>query len=330
MISVIIPFYNAEDKIEKCIFSVLNQTYSDYEMILIDDCSTDNSYNVCKKIVSHHKNIRLIKLEKNSGVSIARNKGFEISCGEYIAFIDADDEVAPEYLYTLVKAMEANKADLVCCKHVDCRYGEYVKVADCLLYTKTVKQSDAIKYLFNNQGIQPVVWGKMFKKELIEKAELTFDEKIAISEDILYVFEYLCHCEICVLVNEALYYYTVDYPNGALYGMSSAKKFNPKWLSAWDASKKMLSVAEKKFGKKSEEYRIVKCSHISRARMQLHLLYPYNEQEAQYQKRELIRYLKSNWIFYWHYDYSGRSRKIMVSLASFFPEIEYIIWKKRN
>lgn len=329
-ISVIIPIYNAQDKIEKCISSVANQTYKDYEIIIVDDCSTDNSYPICKRLTNQLKNAKLLHQEHNSGVSAARNLGLSQSIGEYIAFIDADDEVDLKYLAKLVKAMDSHNADLACCKHLECQYGKIINKQTITGNDKVINQSQAVEYLFNNLGIQPVVWGKLFKRELIDKGHLAFDEDIGISEDIKFVFSYICYIEKCVLVDEELYYYTVDYPNGTLHEMETSKRFNAKWLTAWKASNLMTSLAKDKFGTNSKEFKIVKCSQIARARMQLHLLYPYNEYEALAQKAELARYLKNNWRYYIHYNYAGYSRKLMVYMAAVAPKVEYMIWKKRN
>jgi glycosyltransferase involved in cell wall biosynthesis len=331
-ISVIIPIYNAQDRIEKLISSIANQTYKDYEIILVDDCSTDNSYQICKNIIEHIGNAKLFKLEHNSGVSVARNFGIKESVGKYIAFIDADDEVDIEYLAKLVSAMDEYLADLVCCKHLDCPYRKIDKIdkPTNIGKSKLLNQSQAVEYLFNNLGIQPVVWGKLFKRELIDKGKLTFNEDIGISEDIMFVFNYICYIKECVLLDEPLYYYTIDYPNGALHEMETSKHFNPKWLTSWEASKLMTNIAKEKFGTASKEFKIVKCSQISRARMQFHLLYPYKEYKALGQKEELLSYLKNNWRYYYCNDYSGLSRKLMVFMAAVAPKVEYMIWKKRN
>lgn len=106
LVSIIVPVYNAEKFLEDTIQTVLNQTYTNWEMICINDCSKDNSVNIIEKYMKLDKRIKLIKLEKNSGVSIARNTGVKASNGKYIAFLDADDLWEKEKLEKQVKFME--------------------------------------------------------------------------------------------------------------------------------------------------------------------------------------------------------------------------------
>lgn len=106
LVSIITPVYNAEDYIETTIHSVMNQTYKNWEMILINDCSTDNSESIILDLVKKDQRLRYLKLEKNSGVAIARNKGIEISKGKYIAFLDADDIWLPNKLSTQIGFMK--------------------------------------------------------------------------------------------------------------------------------------------------------------------------------------------------------------------------------
>lgn len=116
MISVVIPSYNRAATIERSVNSVLNQTYKDIEVIVVDDCSTDNTFDVVKKLINADNRVRYYKLDKNSGACVARNKGLELAQGEYIAFQDSDDEWLPEKLELQMKAMTKNQADACFCQ----------------------------------------------------------------------------------------------------------------------------------------------------------------------------------------------------------------------
>lgn len=107
-ISIITPLYNGEKYIEKTILSVIKQTYNNWEMLIVDDCSGDNSPNIVKKYVEQDKRIKYIRLEKNSGAAIARNKAIEIAEGEYIAFLDSDDLWKKEKLEKQINFMKEN------------------------------------------------------------------------------------------------------------------------------------------------------------------------------------------------------------------------------
>lgn len=109
LVSIVTPVYKAEKYIKETIQSVLNQTYENFELILIDDCSPDNSAIVIKDIAKKDSRIKYVKLEKNSGAAVARNKGIELAQGRYIAFIDSDDKWYPEKLDKQINFMEDNK-----------------------------------------------------------------------------------------------------------------------------------------------------------------------------------------------------------------------------
>lgn len=115
MISVVIPIYNVEKYIFRCIDSLQNQTYKDFELILIDDGSTDNSPSICDELEKKYSNIKVIH-QDNSGPSIARNKGLEIANGNYITFVDSDDFVNNRYLECLINLIIKYDADLSCCE----------------------------------------------------------------------------------------------------------------------------------------------------------------------------------------------------------------------
>lgn len=331
MVSIIIPFYNAELGIEKCIKSILQQTYTDFEVILVDDCSTDNSYSICKTYADNDSRIMLIGLNENSGVSTARNKGLENSLGDFIAFVDADDTIHPNFLSTMVLHMKRNEIDMVVCGNIESDENATNILWDINGKSVTTSVNEAVIKLFNNGEVQPVVWAKLFKRKIIFDNQLRFSEDIAISEDIKFVFEYLTYCENnCAIIEDKLYNYIINSQNSAMQSMNGDNVFKKKWLSSWTAGIRMTEIAAKRYGMKSNEYKVIRCSQISRARMQLHLLYDYNEDEAKNQRTELIAFLRKNWIFFFKNDYSSFSRKLMVAFAAFFPNIEHHVWKRRK
>lgn len=114
MISVIVPVYNVEQYLHRCVNSLINQSYKDYEIILVNDGSTDNSGNICDDYAKNYSNIRVIH-KKNGGLSSARNTGTDNSNGEYITFIDSDDLVSNTYLETLFELLNKYNADISCC-----------------------------------------------------------------------------------------------------------------------------------------------------------------------------------------------------------------------
>ena len=139
-ISIVIPIYNAEDHLQRCVDSVLNQTEKNIEIILVDDGSKDNSIEICKNYLNQDKRVQLIHQE-NSGVSAARNRGIEQACGEYIGFIDSDDWIEPNMYECLLREANQASADIVIC---DAR----------TVYEDGKIQADTITQLSGNQILQ--------------------------------------------------------------------------------------------------------------------------------------------------------------------------------
>lgn len=114
MISVIVPVYNVEKYLRRCVDSIINQTYKDFEIILVDDGSKDTSPAICDEYAKKYSNIKVIH-QKNAGPSVTRNEGTSIAKGDYITYIDSDDLVHPDYLKILIDLCSKNNADLSCC-----------------------------------------------------------------------------------------------------------------------------------------------------------------------------------------------------------------------
>ena len=117
MISIIVPVYNAEKYLNRCISSLLNQTYYNLEIILVNDGSTDNSKKICENAAKNDSRIKLIN-SVNEGVSLARNKGLKEANGDYISFVDSDDYVEPDYVEKMLLTLKSKKVDIVYCSAV--------------------------------------------------------------------------------------------------------------------------------------------------------------------------------------------------------------------
>lgn len=202
MISVIVPVYNVEKEIERCINSLLNQTIKNYEIILIDDGSTDRSGMICDLYSDNYQIIKVIHIN-NGGVSNARNVGIEASEGEYLTFCDSDDYVECDYLERLL----IDECDLSICSCMFCNEDG--------IPTKSARiESDRIEEVNRNslskwffQGSLYSVWGCLFRKEIIERIDLRFDVQTKRGEDTLFMLEYVLHCKCVRFIKKALYYY---------------------------------------------------------------------------------------------------------------------------
>lgn len=182
MISVIIPVYNVETYLSRCLDSILENTYKDLEIICVNDGSTDNSYEILKK----YKQIdpRVIVIDKaNGGISSARNSGLREASGDYVSFIDPDDWVHLRYFEYLLKAITEFDADISSCKYI--RVKDNDALFDTAYTVALVTVPELAKFKVK---LRPQVWGNLYKREII--TGLFFDEKEKI-EDTEYIFRLL-------------------------------------------------------------------------------------------------------------------------------------------
>ena len=230
LISIIIPVYNCEKYLSACLESVLSQSYKNFELILINDGSTDSSLDICKSFKKKDKRINVYCI-KNSGAGGARNKGLELAKGQYITFIDCDDIVSPDYLSSLLEEMREG-IDLSCVK--------YVNFENEVLFSK--KQSIS-RQISGNKAVEDLLLGKLlagpvcklYKRELI--GNLRF-EKFSVAEDLYFNYNYLKKCGTISLSNEELYGYRRN--NSSL----TKSSFKPSRMDGLEALK-MIMESEK-------------------------------------------------------------------------------------
>ena len=185
-ISVIVPVYNAEKYLNRCIDSILVQTFTDFELLLINDGSKDKSGEICDEYSKKDIRVKVFHKE-NGGASSARNVGLDNARGEYICFCDADDFVDKTWLLCFSLYLEKN--DMVISGFKIFRNNKYVK--DISMPVLNNKLS-IIQYL-EGQNISGYLWCKCFKKEIIDKYHIKFNEKYIIWEDLDFIYRYWCH-----------------------------------------------------------------------------------------------------------------------------------------
>lgn len=213
MISVIIPVYNVERFLPQCIESVLAQSFSGFELILLDDGSTDSSGAICDSYAKKDKRIRALHIS-NSGVSVARNKGIDESKGEWITFIDSDDFVEPDYLERF--HTEKDDADLIIqgLEYYDNRNGNYfkqVRVSDCTLDESGFKEKVAQNDLLHSG--YPVA--KAYRINLLSD-KIRFNERISFHEDHIFVLEAMNAAKTIRLVDSIAYKYRYYHSTNSL------------------------------------------------------------------------------------------------------------------
>ena len=209
LISIVVAVYNAEQTLKKCVDSLLAQTYKNTEIILVNDCSTDNSLSVCKEYESKYENVIVVDNEKNSGVSFTRNQGIKASKGKYICFVDSDDYVEPDYLEELYKC-----------------YQKYNTVPICgIVYHDEVDNRPPVNYVWSggdelvslgdafrlyDELYLTALWNKLFSVRKIKENNLLFDIKLSMGEDLKFSVEYFqkTNTEYVYVFSDTLYHYT--------------------------------------------------------------------------------------------------------------------------
>ena len=213
--SVIIPIFNAETTLRRCLDSLVDQSFDDYELLLINDGSTDGSDAICREYANAYPCIRYFPKE-NGGVSSARNLGLEQAKGEYILFVDSDDYVAETYLETINRAVSETHPDLLIFGAESTGMGEKKWITGAYREAEELNIARRIaeamqRYLFSSMV------SKCFKSEILRQHSLRFQDSLAIGEDQCLLFEYAMHIQSLRSIKEVLYFVDTDelaFPQG--------------------------------------------------------------------------------------------------------------------
>lgn len=217
-LSIIVPIYNSEEFIEDCVKSILHQPFDDYELILVDDGSSDNSLTICKKY-SNLPNVKVIH-ESNGGVSKARNTGIESAEGKYIYFVDSDDIMCSKALKN-ISADFNHKYDMIFGNFVSWDYLNSRKEIWNDISKIDVKPNDSINVLCERYAKKDaqIPWNPyqaFYKKSILEKANLRFDEKLTVGEDCDFFFRYIKYVKSFKIESQNLVLYRIDANSNSL------------------------------------------------------------------------------------------------------------------
>ena len=214
-VSIIVPVYNAEAYLKKTVDSILAQTYTDIELVLINDGSKDSSLDICRSYEEADSRVHVYSFG-NSGVASAREKGLRLSQGDYIAFVDSDDSLDKDYILNLVSAIEDNSADMACCNCIDYD-GPNLSIEEDLTITD---KGYFIDSFLANKRFCYCIWAKMYKRELVQDMQFP---KLKYAEDTLFVTECFRKAEKVALIKYAGYMYS-DNPDGAMRSSSGIQQ----------------------------------------------------------------------------------------------------------
>lgn len=224
-VSIVVPVYNAEKYLSKCIESLMHQTLKNIEIILVNDGSKDESLVICKRYAKEDSRIKVID-QKNQGVSIARNNGIEASTGEYIGFADPDDWVEEVMYENMLGKLVCTDTDICFCNYYKdakkSRVGKCFKFKDEVLDKQGIKDN-LLAHMIGIDDLMPKytyvmgsVWRCLYKKSFIETYKLRFVPGISIMEDLIFSVAALLKCEK-VCVDHGLYYHYVQNPKSILH-----------------------------------------------------------------------------------------------------------------
>lgn len=207
MVSVVIPLYNAEPYIERCIDSVINQSYKDWEIVIVDDASTDGSLRIVEKYKTASTNIRIVKHEHNKGLMFTRHDGYKAAKGDFLLFLDADDCLPIDALIRLVVKQKNTGADIVMgnLQKIYVR-GKKERRKGCLHNDQCASPTEVLSALLNQRIIHSLC-GKLYKTSLFKQSDLHTFEHLTIAEDACLLYQLVTKAERIASVNAYTYYY---------------------------------------------------------------------------------------------------------------------------
>lgn len=279
-ISVIMPIYNAEQYLPRCIDSLLNQTMTDFELLCIDDGSTDSSSLIVKRYMQYDDRIKLFSQE-NKGVSAARNYGIDYASGEYIAFVDADDWVEPDYLEWLYNAATQRNVKVAVCGHDIMTDENYI--AEQGKETGLLFQNAALEIALRPDGYQGYLWNKLFHRSLFSETGIRLHQEIFLLEDLL------CVCQCIMQVSHIYYEPVVKYHYNQSAG--STYRFSEKSVTMFHASCELMKLFQD--NEYTVQLKMAKCWHSQSAgAAYLYYAAHQNPEKAAFYKKEQKQYLK--------------------------------------
>ncbi|MCM1286168.1 MAG: glycosyltransferase [Acetobacter sp.] len=235
LISVIIPVYNVQKYLDRCIESIINQTYTNLEIILIDDGSTDMCPQMCDEWAKKDSRIKVIH-KANGGVSSARNAGLEISSGTIVHFVDSDDWIEKNAYNNLIEHFDSSSLLVFNAYSYD---GKLTQMFDFNV-SEIKGASNILTNLIKGKLGFTNCWSKLFSLDIIKKYNLLFKTNYKIGEDYYFLYEYSKHIESVKFINEPLYYYDISRTDSAM-NMLSGAEYDESHCDYWQISEEIMN-----------------------------------------------------------------------------------------
>lgn len=228
MVSMIVPVYNSEKTLSRCIDSILNQTYRDFELILLNDGSTDTSGEICDAYAKRDSRVRVVHKE-NTGVSDTRNRGIDLARGEYLQFLDSDDWITPDATALFVRTATEQQCDMVISQFYRV-IGEHVSQKGAIDEDGLMDRSTYANHMMQKPAdfYYGVLWNKFYKRSIITEHRLRMDQSISWCEDFMFNLEYVRHTQTIYAMKVPVYYYVKTKGSLVSQGMSMKKMIRMK------------------------------------------------------------------------------------------------------
>ncbi|MCH5299779.1 MAG: glycosyltransferase [Ruminococcus sp.] len=316
-VSVVVPVYNMERYLTRCMETLLNQTTDEMEIILIDDGSKDKSGVMCDEYAEKYPALIRVVHKTNGGLSSARNTGIDVAKGQYIIFPDPDDWVETNYISRFIELYDKYNPDLVCLGHyIDYENGESVAANENVGFIE-MNGAEAQKALLSYPNIRGFAWNKLYKLKIINEYNLKFLDDVGTTEDMDFAFRYLKYCKkVCFDPQSRVYHYFQRENSATLGGFSLDKFYSIRTYE------KIIEGSQK-----NSEVFIIAGEQIYNIALNLIYLYKKDGIINKPVWKSLCKYLRKNlWAFLAGKHY-GINRKLQGVIAFFMP---YIYAKCRN
>lgn len=317
MLTLAVPVYNMEQYLIRCMDTLFGQTCQDYEILLIDDGSTDGSGAMCDAYAAGHPELVRVVHKENGGLSSARNAGIDAAKGEYIIFPDPDDWVEPDYVEKLLMHQRRHNADLVCT-------GYYVDTENDCIPAKQVGQPaimtgrEARKALILPPQLGGFAWNKLYRLDIIRENGLRFLDDVGTTEDLDFAYRYLAHCQtVCHAPSERTYHY-YQRPGAATHST-----FSPRQMASIRTYEKIIADCH------ADRPELAAAAGEEICVTAVNLLWGYqnNGQKDAAVKKRLMKWIRSHLKAHLTSCRYGIGRKLQAAAAAISPELFTLLKK---
>ena len=228
MVSIVVPIYNAEQYLRRCVDSILNQEYTDYELLLVNDGSTDASGDICEEYGDQDPRVIVIQKE-NTGVSDSRNRALDRARGKYLQFLDSDDWITPDATRLFVRAAEEYGCDMVISDFYRV-VGERLSPKGDIEEEGVLTREEFAAHMMENPAdfYYGVLWNKLYRRDIVEEHKLRMDTDISWCEDFMFNLEYIRYAKVFYALHAPIYYYVKRKGSLASQGINISKTVKMK------------------------------------------------------------------------------------------------------